>query len=178
MIDLYVLYTIIKRISTPFNKWSAFKSGVIDKDGNIIVDKNDRTSQQKDSFSKLDLLVLKLKRALEKVPGMNSKLATYAAALWLLKEQNISEEDAELISESDAEGFIKESYGLVKSHEINRMFDEIFEDAPVNSAGGGAIDGIGVGPKGEPGFTKRVMNKYKKKNMEYQHKELKDGTNL
>jgi hypothetical protein len=38
------------------------------------------------------------------------------------------------------------------------------EDAPANSAGGGAIAGIGVGPQGEPGISRSVMKKYKKRN--------------
>lgn len=38
------------------------------------------------------------------------------------------------------------------------------EEAPTNSAGGGAIDGIGVGPKGEPGVKPKAMKRYKDKN--------------
>jgi hypothetical protein len=41
---------------------------------------------------------------------------------------------------------------------------QVKEDAPTNSAGGGAIAGIGVPPtgKGEPGvYPKRKRNKYK-----------------
>ena len=37
------------------------------------------------------------------------------------------------------------------------------EEAPTNTAGGGAIHGIGVGPYGEPGVHKRAARKYKKK---------------
>lgn len=33
------------------------------------------------------------------------------------------------------------------------------EEAPVNSAGGGNVAGIGVGPQGEPGGRKAIMNK-------------------
>ena len=33
--------------------------------------------------------------------------------------------------------------------------DNMKEDAPVNSAGGGNIAGIGVGPDGEPGIKKK-----------------------
>ena len=33
--------------------------------------------------------------------------------------------------------------------------DKMKEDAPVNSAGGGNIAGIGVGPDGEPGIKKK-----------------------
>lgn len=36
------------------------------------------------------------------------------------------------------------------------------EDAPTVSAGGGQIDGIGVGPRGEPGVKK---TKYKDQNV-------------
>lgn len=36
---------------------------------------------------------------------------------------------------------------------------KILEDAPVNSAGGGEIAGIGVGEKGEPGVPKKVQKK-------------------
>ncbi len=38
------------------------------------------------------------------------------------------------------------------------------EDAPANSAGGGNIAGIGVGPDGEPGVKPKAANCYKKKN--------------
>ena len=41
------------------------------------------------------------------------------------------------------------------------MISEEGEGAPTNSAGGGAIDGIGVGVRGEPGVRK---TKYKDKN--------------
>jgi len=38
------------------------------------------------------------------------------------------------------------------------------EDAPANSAGGGNIAGIGVGPDGEPGVEPKAAKSYKKKN--------------
>ena len=38
------------------------------------------------------------------------------------------------------------------------------EEAPANSAGGGNIAGIGVGPDGEPGVLPRAAQIYKKKN--------------
>ena len=40
------------------------------------------------------------------------------------------------------------------------------EEAPANSAGGGNIAGIGVGPDGEPGVLPRAAQIYKKKNKE------------
>lgn len=37
---------------------------------------------------------------------------------------------------------------------MKRFKEFIEEDAPTNNAGGGQVDGIGVGPKGEPGVTR------------------------
>ena len=42
----------------------------------------------------------------------------------------------------------------------------IDEDGPTMSAGSGAIQGIGVGPKGEPGISPKAMSKYKRKNQQ------------
>ena len=39
----------------------------------------------------------------------------------------------------------------------------IDEDAPTNSAGGGGIAGIGVGPNGEPGVSVKVQRKIQKR---------------
>lgn len=33
----------------------------------------------------------------------------------------------------------------------------VLEDAPTNNAGSGNVDGIGVGPKGEPGIKNSVL---------------------
>lgn len=42
-----------------------------------------------------------------------------------------------------------------------KTYKQFLEDAPTNCVGGGAIAGIGVGPKGEPPVRK---TKYKKEN--------------
>jgi len=38
----------------------------------------------------------------------------------------------------------------------------MFEEAPVNSAGSGNIAGIGIGPDGEPGVSKKRQKKIQK----------------
>ena len=40
----------------------------------------------------------------------------------------------------------------------------LFEDAIANSAGSGAIAGIGVGKDGEPGLTRKQQKRYIEKN--------------
>ncbi len=96
LVDLYLVYRILRLFTTPFAEWEANKTGVIDDEGNIIVPQDKRTIAQDDSFTKFDLLILKLKKVLEKLPFGKTKLASYAAALFLLKEEkNIKEETLE-----------------------------------------------------------------------------------
>lgn len=85
-VDTYVLYSIVRRIGRPFTEWPAYKLGVIDEKGEFLIPKRDRTPEQYASMTYLDIFIRNLKRALQRVPGLNSKLVTYAGALWLLKE--------------------------------------------------------------------------------------------
>lgn len=103
IVDLFLVYSFIKRLATPFNEWDAYKEGVIDDRGNIILPKKNRdTIKQRKSLGHFDLLVLKLKKLLEKVPGGRSRIASYAAALWLIKEHQMFA-DEQMLMESPLE---------------------------------------------------------------------------
>ena len=39
VVDLFLVYQFIRRLATPFNKWDAYKEGVIDDKGNILIKK-------------------------------------------------------------------------------------------------------------------------------------------
>lgn len=91
IVDTFVLYKIIRRLSTPFDQWGMFQAGIIDRDGNFIVSKDQRTDDQLKSYSYFDVLVLNLKKILSKVPGGSTRLATFAAALYLLREGDRSD---------------------------------------------------------------------------------------
>ena len=78
-VDLFVTYRFLKLLTTPFNKQEAYKLGVIDKDGNRIL-------QEKNAYTILHKLVFNIKKIFNKVPGLRSKVGTYAAALFLLKD--------------------------------------------------------------------------------------------
>jgi hypothetical protein len=161
IVDLYLVYQFLKRLTMSFDAWPSFKTGVINDKGEILIKKKDRTREQNDSFGKFDLMILKLKKLLAKIPGGSSKLASYAAALWLIKENN------EYADEALMEQQLMSYMNYIKENvDVNKKFDLIFEDAAiVNSVGLGKIDGIGVGPKGEPGISKSAMTRYKKKNI-------------
>ena len=72
---------------TPFEKTDAFKRGVIDKDGKLLVKVKDQTFEQKEAYDYLDRLVFNLKRLIAKVPGGKSTFASLVAALYLVREE-------------------------------------------------------------------------------------------
>lgn len=164
MIDLFLVYSFIKRLVTPFDQWPAFKLGIIDKDGNILKKKKDlRTIEERNAFGIYDLMVLKLKKLLAKTPGGQSRIASYAAALWLIREHEEIEQNGEYLSEEDIESkFNQYLHYTTESLDVNKKFEIMIEDGIVNSAGGGAIAGIGVGPDGEPGVSKKRQKKIQK----------------
>ena len=99
LLDVTLCYQFLKRLASPFKDWDAFKSGVIDKDGNILIKDNMRSLKQKESFRPFDVMVLKIKKIIESFPLGKTKLASYIAALWFLKEWKY-EMDENIIFES------------------------------------------------------------------------------
>jgi hypothetical protein len=97
--DTYMAYQFIKRLNTPFIHWDAYKLGVIDEDGNVLVKRSKLTREQLDAWGRFDVLVANLKRLLARLPGGNTKLATIAATVLLLKEENLDENDVDLLAE-------------------------------------------------------------------------------
>lgn len=92
-IDLFVAYRFIRILTTPFEKSDAFKFGIIDNKGNRIKKENSSkpaveltTSELKNSYTILHKLVFNIKKIFLKVPGIKTKVGTYAAALFLLKD--------------------------------------------------------------------------------------------
>ena len=91
-IDLFVTYRFIKILVTPFENQEAYKLGVIDKNGNrILIPGSNKptilnTIAEKNSYTVLHKLVFNIKKIFSKVPGLRTKLGTYAAALFLLKD--------------------------------------------------------------------------------------------
>ena len=92
-IDLFVTYRFLKLLTTPFKKTDAFKLGIIDEKGHrILKPKSSKpaveltTTEQKNAYTILHKLVFNIKKLFEKVPGLRTKVGTYAAALFLLKD--------------------------------------------------------------------------------------------
>ena len=86
--NIYFVYQFLKKLVTPFEKTEAFKLGIIDKDGKILKKRRDlETKEEKSAYNLSDTLVWNLKKILGKIPLGKTRLASYAAALYLIKEQ-------------------------------------------------------------------------------------------
>lgn len=138
LVDLYVVYRILRRLTQPFTDWDAYKLGVIDAEGNILKKSSDRrTMAEQESLTVFDVLMIKLKKALAALPLGKTKLASYAAALFLIKEgTNLTEEN------------------LTEKWETYMNSDEfLVEDVSANSVSSGGIAGI----TGDPPVPKKIM---------------------
>ena len=82
--DDYYAYKFINLLPKPWTDWDAYKLGIIDANGNFL--KKPITEKEKDSWTLFDKLVANIKRSLEKLPGGKSQIASYATALYLLKD--------------------------------------------------------------------------------------------
>ena len=148
-VDLFVTYRFIKLLTTPFEKTDAFKLGIIDKDGNRIRKPNSSqveveltTSQLKNSYTILHKLVFNIKKIFSKLPILKTKIGTYAAALFLLKDTL-----REHVSDPDV--FEKEFIKYLKENKIE-LDREISEE----------VIGFGeVLPKGEYVLKNDILNK-------------------
>ena len=98
--NLMLTYQFIKRLATPFNEWPSYQTGVHDEDGKIEITESKRTAEQNDSFNKFDLVSLRLKKIMESIPGGNTRLASYAAAMMLIKEDWEDKTESEILAET------------------------------------------------------------------------------
>ena len=136
-VDNLIAFRILYKLVTPFDKTEAFKRGVIDAEGNILVKVKDQTPEQKDAYDMLDRLVFSLKRLLGKIPGGKSQIASLAAAYYLVKEayENKSNINADRVD--DVVRYVNEGLILVEEELTVRNFIALCEEgeggAPVVS---------------------------------------------
>ena len=148
-IDLFVTYRFLRLLTTPFEKTDAFKLGIIDEKGNRIkLPKSTKpavelsTSELQSAYTILHKLIFNIKKLFNKIPGLRTKVGTYAAALFLLK-------DTFKESVDDPDVFEKEFVKFLKENNIE-MDDEISEE----------VIGFGeVLPKGEYVLINDILNK-------------------
>ena len=148
-IDLFVTYRFLRLLTTPFEKTDAYKFGIIDDKGNRIKKPNSskpavelNTSELKNSYTILHKLVFNIKKLFAKVPGLRTKVGTYAAALFLLKDT--FREQVE-----DPDIFEKQFMKYLKENDVE--FDNSISEEVI---------GFGeILPKGEYVLVNDILNK-------------------
>lgn len=86
--DLVYTFRFLTLLVTPFDKTKAYEVGIIDENGKRRkdFDKSANRADYKNYYTPFHRLVFNIKRLMAKVPGGGSRLASYAAALYLIKE--------------------------------------------------------------------------------------------
>ena len=80
--------------------WDAYKTGVIDENGKRNKSVRLDDDEKKSSYTPFIRLAANIKRLLSKIPGGSTKLGSFAAALFLIKEKyNLSDKQLNKIIE-------------------------------------------------------------------------------
>ena len=125
-INLFVLYKILAELSTPFKDTKAFELGLIDEKGVLL--KSPKTKKEKEAYTYFYRFIFNIKRVMVKV-GLESRLATLAASLFLLKEEH------------DKEFTEKEILDRI-FEEMENVDETLLEDAPVNTSAAATLGGV------------------------------------
>lgn len=83
----YATYKFMQILVTDWKDQDAYQYGIIDDEGNTIRSYSDLTTiDEKNSFTLFHRLVFNIKRIMQRVPFVKSKLGTLATALFLIRE--------------------------------------------------------------------------------------------
>lgn len=124
VVDIYVAYKFVKILSTPWEKTDAFKLGIIDKKGKILKKRKSlKSGEEKAAYTIFHTLIWNMKKLLDKLPPTRTRIGSFVAALWMLKEYTSTRvEDQTLIERTFVKYMI--DTGRVTSGEV---LDSCFE---------------------------------------------------
>ena len=109
-IDTVIVFRILKLLTTPWEEQAAYKEGLIDSKGKRLK-KQKVTSSKIHAYTFLHRLVFNLKRLMELLPFGKTRLASYATALFLIKEHcgiKGNKLDKEVFKYMKESGFLQE----------------------------------------------------------------------
>ena len=128
--------------------------GIIDEKGKILKRRRDlKTDDEKDAYTLSDTLIWNLKKLLGKIPGGKSRIASYGAALFLIKEQ----QDGYKLTEEELEMQFFDAFEKMHNNDLEfdpralkKLENILSEDAPGTTSAGQAYREMPLGkpPKG------------------------------
>ena len=148
VIDALIAYRLLKLLVTPFKKTKAYKLGIVDEKGKVLIKSKDFTksfasgkrAEARKSYTLLIRFVFNLKRILSKVGIRGALGSAAAAAIAFFREQNdynpiIEKQVYKHIKEQGFEFDISENYGEPISHGkyiVNKDIYDLEGDIVIN----------------------------------------------
>ena len=142
VIDALIAYRVLKLLVTPFNRTKAFKFGIIDDKGKVLIKSKDlpNSGPQREAYTLLIRFVFNLKKLLGKV-GIRGPLgSSVAAAIAFFKEDNGYNPEVERVvykhlKENGFEFQVDENYGeplRPGTYRVNRDITDLEGDIVIN----------------------------------------------
>ena len=97
--DTYYTYRLMRTLATSWTDQEAYALGIIDENGKVLRKASSLTTQEeKSAYTLFHRLSFNLKRILEALPFGKSRLGSFAAALFLIKEETgLSERQLQIL---------------------------------------------------------------------------------
>ena len=147
-----MVYQFVRQLVTPFTQMPAYHMGIIDEKGDFL--REPITQEEKDAVAPFTVLIINLKRLLGRLPGGQTRLASFAAALYLLKQhKSVNEQNLQ----QTLDNMQVEFFNCRVEADIM-----ITEDAPVNATGPAVA---GTGPGDKVIVTNKARKKYRNRNL-------------
>jgi len=94
LVDNLITLRMLRLFTVDYKETDAYRLGIINEKGEQLISmRNFVRREQEDAYTLLHRLVFRLRGLLERVPFVKSRLANYAAALLLIREKLVKEEE-------------------------------------------------------------------------------------
>jgi hypothetical protein len=140
VVDALIAYRLLKLLVTPFNKTKAYKMGIIDDKGKVLIKKKDfarkipsnKRSEAINAYTLLIRFVFNLKRLLSKVGVRGPLGSAAAAAIAFFREENqynpeIEKQVYKHLKEQGFEFDVNENYGEPIPHGKYNVNKDIYD---------------------------------------------------
>jgi hypothetical protein len=160
LVDNLIAFRVLSMLVTPFEKTKAYKLGLIDQNGSPQKKIKDMSYTEKDAYTMLHRLTFRLRKIMQKIPLLNTKIGNLAAAYFLVREcinnskssTNLEEQYIDILTKIQ-----KEDIMLVDEY----LLVEKFLNEDVMGTGGLPANHTGAGVKtDEPVIRKNSIKKY------------------
>lgn len=94
LVDNLITLRMLRLFTVDYKETDAYRLGIINEKGEQLISMRNFTTRDQDTaYTLLHRLVFRLRGLLERVPFVKSRLANYAAALLLIREKLVKEEE-------------------------------------------------------------------------------------